>query len=134
MNVEVQRLKQSPETAEHRATTSGIVSIDGTQICFCIENTLFIIPPGTYALKLLPSERFKRLTPFILDVPHRTAIEMHGANRAEDLDGCIGCAERRLNDYVIYEAEPATDAIEDALQSAEANGETNIITITEVFP
>ena len=88
-----------------------------------------MIPMGTFPVKLLWSERFQRKTPHI-DVPGHTEIEIHGANMASDLEGCVGVAEHRIDEYHIYEAKPATDAIEEALEAAEANNETNTVTIS----
>jgi hypothetical protein len=89
-----------------------------------------MIPVGTYSIKMVWSTRFDRPTPHLLDVPGRTEIELHGGNKATDSDGCILCAEKRLDDWTISEAKPATDAIEEALNQAEANNETNTITIS----
>lgn len=129
MELTVNRLFNAPENATARATTTGTVSIDGVQTAFSLEPTTLMIPAGTYVLKLLPSHRFARSTPHILDVPDRTAIEVHGGNKAEDSEGCILVAEKRISDYEIFDSEPATSAIEEALRSAEANGETNTIII-----
>ena len=87
-----------------------------------------MIPAGTYPLKLAWSHRFDRQTPHV-DVPGRTNIELHGGNRAEDSEGCILCAENRLDNYQIYGSKAATDAIENALLQAEAAGESNTLTI-----
>jgi len=103
--------------------------MDGRITCFTLENTALIIPTGLYPVKLLMSRRFQRKTPH-LDVPGRTDIEIHGCNRAEDLEGCIGVAEYRMSDYVIYESEPATNAIEEALEAAEANNEASMVQIS----
>ena len=129
MEVQVQRLTSAPENAEHRATTTGVVFIDGSQVCFSLERTDTLMPTGTFPLKLLPSKRFQRLTPH-LEVPGHTEVEMHGANTAEDVHGCVGVAEKRLDDYTIYESAPATNAIENSLRLAEANNEVNTITIS----
>lgn len=133
MEITVTRRWQAPDNAEFRASTTGVVSLDGQQVCFSLENTALIIPAGTYPVKLLMSGRFQRKTPHLLNVPGRTEIEIHGANHATDLTGCIGVAEHRANDYLIYESSPATQTIEEALAAAEANGETNTVTVTEAL-
>lgn len=130
MNIEVNRLFSVPANSEYLATTTGTISLDGTQTCFSLERTATLIPAGTYPVKLQMSKRFSRKTPWILNVPAREDIEMHGANTAMDVDGCIGCAEKRLSDYEIYDSEPATTAIEEALAQAEANGEASTVTIS----
>lgn len=128
MKIEVTRRWTSPDNAESRASTTGVLSLDGKQTCFTLEPTSLMVPEGTYPVKMAWSHRFDRLTPH-LDVPGRTFIELHGGNKAEDSEGCILCAEFRLNGYEIYESKPATDAIEQALRNAEANSEVSTITI-----
>lgn len=130
MEITLARIANAPEIAGYKATTTGTLSIDGRQVCFSLEPTVLMIPPGTYPVQMVPSPRFQRATPHVLDVPGRTEIEIHGGNRAEDSEGCILVAEKRLNDYEIYESLPATSYIESDLSSAEANGETNTITVS----
>lgn len=128
MQITVTRRWSYPDNAEFRATTTGTLSIDGQQTAFTLEPTALMVPSGSYPVKLAWSRRFERLTPH-LDVPGRQYIEIHGGNIATDSEGCILVADKRLTEYRIYEAKPATDAIEDALRAAEANGETNTVTV-----
>jgi Family of unknown function (DUF5675) len=130
MQITVSRIWNGPLTAEFRATTTGTLSLDGQQFCFTLEPTALLIAAGTYPVKLQFSPRFNRRTPWILDIPGRTAIEIHGGNEAINSLGCIEVAEKRINEYEIYDSKPATDAIEHALSIAEAAGETNTITIS----
>ena len=129
MLIECKRIWSAPDNAEFRATTTGTLSIDGQQVAFTLEPTALMIPTGSYPVKLAMSRRFQRRTPH-LDVPGRTFIEIHGLNVATESDGCIGVADKRMSDYRIYEAEPATNYIEEALAAAEANGETNTVTVS----
>lgn len=128
MEILISRLWSVPDNAEYRASTTGTVSVDGSQLCFSLEPTALMIPTGTYPVIMAPSHRFERNTPH-LDVPGHTAIEIHGGNTATDSEGCILVAEKRISDYQIFEAQPATSAIEQALNQAEANGEVNTVTI-----
>lgn len=48
------------------------------------------IPAGTYTVQYAWSARWNRLMPMLLDVPHRSLIEIHPANTAADVEGCIG--------------------------------------------
>lgn len=48
------------------------------------------IPAGTYPVQFAFSERWNRLVPMLLDVPFRSLIEIHVANVAKDVEGCIG--------------------------------------------
>ena len=129
MLIEVKRLWVGPENAEYRATTTGVLLLDGKQTAFTLEPTALMVPPGTYAVSLQWSARFDRRTPH-LNVPGRTFIEIHGLNRAEESEGCIGVAEKRISDYEIYESKPATDIIEQELAMAEANGEASTVTVS----
>ena len=61
----------------------------GNFICFIMENPLKAIPAGTYEIGILYSPRFKRYNPHILNVPGRSFIEMHTANRPDQLEGCL---------------------------------------------
>lgn len=131
MNIEIKRLWQSPQNAEFRETTTGTLSLDGQQVCFTLEPTSLMIPAGTYGVRMVWSPRFERMTPHV-DVPGRTGIELHGGNRAENSEGCILCAEFRLSDYEIYSSKTATDAIEEALLSAEANSEVSTVTVYDL--
>ncbi len=128
MNIEIVRRWSAPDNSEYRATTTGIVSLDELQACFSLERTEMMVPEGVYAVKLAWSDRFQRMTPH-LDVPMRTFIEIHGGNVATDSDGCILVADKRIDDYRIYEAAPATTAIEEALAAAEANREQSTVTV-----
>lgn len=130
MEIRVERRWSAPDNAEFRASTTGVVSLDGQQVCFSLEPTALMIPSGSYPVKLACSKRFQRFTPH-LDVPGRQYIELHGGNVATDSEGCILVADKRMSDYRIYEAKPATDAIEEALAAAEANGETSTVTVSE---
>ena len=131
MEIRITRRWSAPENAEFRATTTGTLSISGQQGgCFTLEPTALMIPSGSYPVKMAWSHRFQRMTPH-LDVPGRQYIEIHGGNIATDSEGCILAADKRMNEYRIYEAAPATEEIEEALLAAEANGETYTVTITE---
>ena len=48
------------------------------------------IPAGTYPIQFAFSDRWQRLVPMLLDVPFRSLIEVHIANVAQDVEGCIG--------------------------------------------
>lgn len=47
------------------------------------------IPVGIYKVVLSYSNRFKKIMPEILNVPHFLGIRIHSGNTAEDTDGCI---------------------------------------------
>lgn len=59
--------------------------------CKCKEKVYgqTAIPAGTYELKLTYSNRFKKILPEILNVPHFLGIRIHAGNTASDSEGCI---------------------------------------------
>ena len=60
--------------------------------CKCKEKVYgqTAIPAGTYELKLTYSNRFKKILPEILNVPHFLGIRIHCLNTAAESEGCIG--------------------------------------------
>ena len=47
------------------------------------------IPYGKYKITLRKSPRFKRILPYLHDVPHFEGILIHRGNTLEDTAGCI---------------------------------------------
>ena len=58
------------------------------------------IPAGTYKVILTHSPHLGYVTPEVLDVPGRTAIRWHVANKPEDVLGCVGVGDKRALDWV----------------------------------
>ena len=61
----------------------------GTRTFDTLENADFLIPAGTYPLRLTWSPRFKKMLPLIDEVPDRTGIRFHRGSRPEHSKGCI---------------------------------------------
>lgn len=59
--------------------------------CTCKEKVYeqTAIPAGTYKVSLQHSPKFKRILPFLHDVPHFLGILMHAGNTERDTAGCI---------------------------------------------
>lgn len=59
--------------------------------CKCKEKVYgdTAVPAGTYEVKLSYSNRFKRIMPEILNVPHFLGIRIHKGNKTADTEGCI---------------------------------------------
>lgn len=58
------------------------------------------IPAARYQLKLTMAPHLRYVCPEVLDVPGRTAIRWHIANRPEDVKGCVGLGETHGEDWV----------------------------------
>lgn len=54
-----------------------------------IENNARKIPAGIYPLSIYASPKFKRNVLLFSKVPKRSFIEIHIANKPEELEGCI---------------------------------------------
>jgi len=54
-----------------------------------LENEDYIIPCGTYPIRVTWSPRFKRMLPIVLNVPGRNGIRVHRGTKPEHSRGCI---------------------------------------------
>ena len=54
-----------------------------------LENADFLIPAGTYPLRLTWSPRFKKNMPLIDEVPDREGIRIHMGTKPEHSQGCV---------------------------------------------
>ena len=54
----------------------GVMRVDGREIA-TIENDDYIIPCGTYPVRVTWSPKFKRMLPILLNVPGRSGIRVH---------------------------------------------------------
>ncbi|MBL4837454.1 MAG: hypothetical protein JKY34_07730 [Kordiimonadaceae bacterium] len=88
----------------------GLFFINGAQTCFTVERPwvdnavgISCIPEGSYLIKPKTYGKFGTLENpalWLQDVPGRTHILIHGANRAEQLQGCIAPGVSCGPDYV----------------------------------
>ena len=58
-------------------------------ICETLENADYLIPARIYRITVTQSPKFKRLLPFINQVPGRTGIRVHRGALPEHSRGCI---------------------------------------------
>lgn len=86
-----------------KSYTIGKMYIDGAYFCDTLEDTVrdiakdgtgkihgvTAIPAGTYKVTLSYSPKFKRVLPYLEDVPHFSGIRIHSGNTAADTEGCI---------------------------------------------
>jgi Family of unknown function (DUF5675) len=104
VNVIIGRIK----AWETLRSVSGVMLLDDVFQCYTLEPARInpVIPghpcivAGTFKVILTPSPHLGYVTPEVLDVPGRTAIPWHIANRPEDLEGCVGVGESHSTDWV----------------------------------
>ena len=66
----------------------GVMRVDGQEIA-TLENEDYIIPCGTYPVRVTWSPKFKRMLPLVLNVPGRSGIRVHRGTKPEHSRGCI---------------------------------------------
>lgn len=124
------------------STTLGELYIDGTKECDTLEDEIreipgrpveswkvprvTAIPAGRYRVTLETSPRFGPRTITFHRVPGYTGIRGHGANRHEDLEGCVtfGLAGTKGKPHIIGGTSlPAVERVAAKLEAALARGE-----------
>lgn len=60
MNIILKRTRHRPDTID------GNLWIDGLKVCDCAENAHHCLPPGTYRVELVKSERLGRKLPSLI--------------------------------------------------------------------
>ena len=98
--------------------------------CNCKEkvHSKTCIPYGTYTVRLSYSNRFKRILPEVLNVPHFLGIRLHSGNSSKDTEGCILVGTKSKGDWVTA-SRVAFNKLYKLLQTAEKNKEEITITI-----
>ena len=86
------------KTTGGEANNIGDFFIDGVFFCYSLEDQIrysdkkvygkTAIPSGRYKVILTRSNRFKRITPLLVDVPNFSGVRLHGGNTAENSHGC----------------------------------------------
>ena len=66
----------------------GSMRAEGQEIA-TLENADYIIPVGTYEIRVTYSPRFKRMLPLVEQVPGRSGIRFHRGTKPEHSKGCI---------------------------------------------
>ena len=61
----------------------------GAQEVATLENDDYIIPSGTYPVRVTWSPKFKRMLPLVNNVPGRSGIRIHRGTKPEHSRGCI---------------------------------------------
>lgn len=110
----LQRISQS------KHGTFGVLTIDGRQPIYTLEETERKIPTGTYAIELTYSPKFHRLLP-LLSVPHRSCIRIHAGNWPRDSEGCILVGLYKGKDMILG-SQDALDPLVIQIQTALSAG------------
>ena len=98
--------------------------------CECKEKVYgkTCIPNGTYTVVLSYSNRFKRILPELLNVPHFLGIRMHSGNDSSQTEGCVLLGTKSKGDWVTA-SRVAFNKVYKLLQDAVARKEEITITI-----
>lgn len=75
-------------TSRDGKAVHGVLRAGGCEIA-TLENEDYIIPCGTYPIRVTWSPRFKRMLPIVLNVPGRNGIRVHRGTKPEHSRGCI---------------------------------------------
>ncbi|MGK4028192.1 DUF5675 family protein [Bacteroides uniformis] len=119
--------------------TIGDLFIDGKFFCNTLEDTVRIlpllcfntaqgvkcrckekeygrtaIPAGCYKVSMTRSPRFKRVLPYLHDVPHFLGVLIHPGNDAEDTEGCILVGKNSVKGKVL-ESRATSDKLNEIL-------------------
>jgi hypothetical protein len=102
----------------------GELFIQQQHAAFTLENLADAIPSGSYKIALYPSPSWRRIMPLLENVPGRTYIEIHPANLASELKGCIAVGQiQDLAEEEILFSDTAFLALFPAIEAAvEAEG------------
>jgi hypothetical protein len=138
--------------------TIGEFSVDGKYLCDTIEDAVrplpescpntpkgiackckekvygkTAVPAGTYKVKLGYSNRFRRILPQVLDVPHFLGILIHTGNSNKDTEGCIivGTWDGKTENWV-SNSRVAFDKLMPLLRDATDKNEEITITINNI--
>ncbi len=133
MKIEVIRTKST------EFSLTGRLAIDGVFQCYTLERPYGDsdhkpIPEGEYPLRMRDSAHWAqhgyKQVPGIFDVPGRSDIEIHPANRAKELLGCIAVGQQ-LGEDVIMSSRFAFDMLLVKLRDI---GQDTKILITKELP
>ena len=75
-------------TSREGKAVRGLMRVNGQEVA-TIENDDYIIPCGTYPVRVTWSPKFKRMLPIVLNVPGRSGIRVHRGTKPEHSRGCI---------------------------------------------
>lgn len=142
--------------AQNNKYTIGKLYIDGKYYCDTIEDTVrdlpekcpytvkgqackckekvyakTAIPAGIYEIKMTYSNKFKRVLPLLMDVPHFIGIRIHRGNTEIDSAGCIIIGENKVKGKVINSTQYEVDIVKKFNKYVQ-EGKKILITITRM--
>lgn len=113
----------------------GLMTVDGRFFCDTLElpwrdnqQNISCIPEGRYDIRLTYSQKFCRVLPLVMDVPNRSGIRVHAANRPEEITGCIAVGENTKKGMVLNSRYYENKLVE-LLKASESRGEVTTLTI-----
>ena len=85
----------------------GCLFLNGTFVCYTLENAAKAIPEGVYNLENSKSPKFKRELPLVFNKSLKASrgIRIHRGNTSKDSQGCVLVGMGR--NYVRPNAEPS---------------------------
>jgi hypothetical protein len=128
--------------------TLGEMNIDGFFECYTLEDLVrdlgpkgdgkipheTAIPAGTYKVTLEWSNKFKKVMPYLHNVPFFTGILIHAGNTDQDTWGCVLVGDTLVGETIKRgTATPAFLRLYDKIRDAVDIGEEIIITLTNEF-
>ena len=97
------KIQLTRERVQGNALTGKIVLPFETPLTYeTLENVEFLIPAGTYPLKMTWSPKFRKMMPEICDVPDREGIRIHLGTKPEHSEGCILVNNEALTNLKIF--------------------------------
>jgi len=106
-------------------STIGNLYFDNRFMCYTLEDTVrktkvpgeTAIPSGSYEVVLLPSKKYGRMMPYLLDVKDFQGIMIHPGNTPLHTRGCILVGETIMKDFVGH-SQNAFDKLYPSIEAA----------------
>lgn len=127
MQIKIIRINQNGDN-----DTFGELALNSEFECYTLERTDKLVPTGVYPISLYFSPKHQFLVPLLNGVPDRSFIEIHPANFASQLEGCIAIGTN-LELNAIDNSKEAFKKLMEKVKQAIAEGESVSLEIVEAF-